>query len=416
MLALVGLVLFATYRSSDESDAIGQVEIWGVYDKRDFDRYLNFAEDRHDGLSRVSYRQFNEANFNQEVLEALARGEAPDLLLIRDDLLYSYLDKVYTITPSTYSRSMFTDNFVDGAEILFQNDGIVGLPLVADPLMMYWNRDLFATAGVAQPPTSWTEFFELAQDLAVVDESLSVQRAAIAFGETINVDYFRSIIATLIFQVGNPIIAQDSDGDYQAELDGGRNTESAYAALRFYTEFSDASKAVYTWNRSMPDSENAFLAGRLAVHFAPLSAVRSIRERNPNLNFALAEIPTVDTSISKTKAVHADFYSFVIPRSSDNVGGAFQAAVLLTGEAPMRYFAEQGNFAPVRRSLVSEPSQESYQDIAKREALYARTFLDPNPDNTTQVLANMVEYITSGQRSIDSSIYVSNAALDDSIR
>ncbi len=414
-LIVLGVVAFSTYRGgSTPSKELGSVEIWGTFDQGAFDRYLQFSQNLYEALANVRYRQFNESTFHLDILEALASGQSPDLLFIKDQDLHRYLNKIFTITADRYPRSLYEDNFVDGANIFMQNGGIVALPLASDPLVMLWNRDLFASAGIARPPESWRDFFELTERLSVVvDDSITINQSAISFGETTNVDHFKSIIVTLLLQLGNPIVTYDNNGRPRAILEGDQNTESAHQAVRFYTEFSDPSTSVYSWNRSMPDSENAFLSGRLAVYFAPISTIGSLRLKNPNLNFAVAEIPSVasDGSGSIRKSVYAPLYGFVIPRVSPNLSGAFQAATLLTENGPMREFTTYNNVAPVRRDLIQETSQEVFQDIIKRESLYGRSFLDPDPVESNEVFQRMVEYITSGQRSIDDAVYQSSAEL-----
>lgn len=411
-LAIGGVIAFATYRTEQPAQLVGEVEIWGTYNKDIFDDYLRTLKRQDDSLSKVSYRELDERNFRDSVLEAMASGNSPDLLFIPEYELHDYLDKIVTLNQDTYPRSTFIDNFVDAGEIYFQNGGIVGLPLAVDPIVVYWNRDIFASAGVPRPPTSWSEFFALAGTLSIIDDALSIKQSAIALGESDNINHFREIMATLILQIGNPIITQDEDGDLEAELEGDRDTESASPAVRFFTEFSDASKGAYSWNRSMPSSRDAFLAGDLAIYLAPISDLFNLRESNPNLNFAIAEIPTVDESISRRKTVYATVYGFVIPRVSSNTGGAYRAAQALTSVQGGRIFAQESGLGPAQRDLIAEPSQEAYRDIVKREALYAKTFLDPDYESTREVLANMVEFVTSGQRSISNAIFVSNAALE----
>lgn len=411
-LAVVGIIVFSTFRSQSNSDQLGKVVIWGTLDSITFNQYLESAKKQYDELERVSYVQFNEKTFKQDVLESLASGAAPDLLFISDGRLRDYFNKVYTLTPESYSRSLFQDNFNELSEIYFHDGGIIGLPLAADPLVMYWNRDIFASEGLVRPPSSWSEFFELAQKLSIIDDSLNIKRSAVAFGETSNVDYFRSIIATLILQLNNPITIRDSRGNIVSVIEGNSNYESAFPALRFFTEFSDASKAAYSWNRSLSSSEEAFLSGKLALYFAPASRVGPLRKKNPNLNFAIAEIPSVDKEISQKKSVHADLYGFVIPRASKNVSGAFRAAVRLTESEPMQRFVDLTGLAPVRRDLIAQPSQETYQDVLKKESLYAKTFLG-NDAVTGGIMSDMVRYITSGQRSINDAIYVANSELNE---
>ncbi len=413
LLIIGGVISFATFSAKDSGPQIGSVEIWGSYDSKQFKQYLSLMQNNFEGFDKVKYTYFPESQFDEEVLEALASGRSPDLLFIDETQMSRYLNKTYTLTSESYSKRIFQENFVELAEVYFRDGGIVALPLASDPLVMYWNRDLFASAGLAQPPKSWPDFFELAPELSIVDESLNVLQSTIAFGETRNVNYYREILATLLFQIGNPITYQAQDGNMYAILKGNDTVESALPVLRFYTEFSDASKGVYSWNRSLLSAEEQFLAGKLAVYFAPASDIAGLRLKNPNLNFAIAEIPAVDEDVSRRKSVHARLHGFMIPRASDNIGGAFTAATNMTSQLGANLFLDLSNLAPVRRDLVNTVSEEVYQDVLKTEAIYARTFIDPNEQSTNGIFSRMIEYITSGQRSIDQAISVSNAELDE---
>jgi hypothetical protein len=50
----------------------------------------------------------------------------------------------------------------------------------------------------------------------------------------------------------------------------------------------------------MPNSLDYFLSGRLATYFGFVSEAPRIRFKNPNLNFDVAEIPSVEKLDNKT--------------------------------------------------------------------------------------------------------------------
>jgi hypothetical protein len=103
----------------------------------------------------------------------------------------------------------------------------------------------------------------------------------------------KEILATLFFQSGNNITERspvtgevsaviDKDLEKEFEDASGTPTESV---LDFYTSFANPSKSLYSWNRSLPNSENAFLNGDLAFYFGYASEIKRIQDKNPNLNF-----------------------------------------------------------------------------------------------------------------------------------
>ena len=48
---------------------------------------------------------------------------------------------------------------------------------MADPLVMYWNQDIFTSSGIAQPPKTWTEFLSIIPELSVTDELGTVYKS-----------------------------------------------------------------------------------------------------------------------------------------------------------------------------------------------------------------------------------------------
>ena len=65
-------------------------------------------------------------------------------------------DKVFIIPYANFSQSQFTNTFADGANPYLASSGVVGVPVLIDPLVMYWNRDMLKTAGIAEPTPDWT--------------------------------------------------------------------------------------------------------------------------------------------------------------------------------------------------------------------------------------------------------------------
>ena len=64
-------------------------------------------------------------------------------------------------------------------------------------------------------------------------------------------------------------------------------------AIRFYTDFSNPSKRVYTWNRQLHYSVDACVEGKNAIIFDYAYNVPLIRERAPYLSFDIASMPQI---------------------------------------------------------------------------------------------------------------------------
>ncbi len=94
---------------------------------------------------------------SEELVAALASGQGPALVIMPHDLLVSQGDKLTPIPFSIVSERAFLDTYLDGASVFLSNNGILALPILVDPVVMYWNKDLFASAGI---PTPWSSRLE----------------------------------------------------------------------------------------------------------------------------------------------------------------------------------------------------------------------------------------------------------------
>ena len=51
------------------------------------------------------------------------------------------------IPSSALSQSQFESTFIDAASPFVASNGILGVPILADPLVLYWNKDMLSSAG-----------------------------------------------------------------------------------------------------------------------------------------------------------------------------------------------------------------------------------------------------------------------------
>jgi ABC-type glycerol-3-phosphate transport system substrate-binding protein len=275
------------------------------------------------------------------------------------------------------------------------------VPFVVDPLVMYWNRDLVTGAGFAKPANTWNELFTQIPKLTVKDSSLNVTTSAIALGEWSNVRYSKEILGTLIMQAGNQIVVRDSQTNpgkdlYKAVLDTTVNQSIAPAAdaLGFFTEFSNPTKDIYSWNRSLRDSQSAFIAGDLAYYIGFASEVRLLKVKNPNLNYDMALLPQPVGTQKRT--TFGKMQALAIVKQSPNTASAFNLITVLTGAQGMGEFASISGLAPARRDLLATPPNDPYSPIVYSSALFASGWLDPDRIKTDTIFKDMANAVTTG--------------------
>jgi len=413
LFAAVGFAIFAGVGDffGSKKGANVPIQIWGTIDHRVMKVLLEDIRDTHKNFDFVSYVEKDPRTFESEFVEVLATGRGPDLMLLPHDLIVPHQNKLVIIPYDTFSERSFKDTFIEEGELFLTQNGILGLPFRVDPLVMYWNRALFADNGIASPPLFWDEFFLLAPRLTKRDQASNILKSFVSLGEYGNVLNGKAILSALIMQTGNPIVAQGNQGRFSTLSGGSGNAE---AALRFYTEFSNPVKSTYSWNRALPQSRTMFLAGDLALYFGFASELSELRAANPNLNFDVASFP--QSRESGTKRTFGNLSAFVIPRTSTVPNAAFSAALVLTGAPALEMLATHTGLPPVRRDLLSRPPTDAYRTIFYASALQADAWLDPNRNETDRVFRAMVEGVTSGRADLRSAIQTAHAELENLLK
>ncbi len=394
-MAILAVVLVRLVEPSNPIDnTYGEVYIWGSVEAGTFRNIKNQLVEVDPSFRKVEYFYVDERDFDDELVNAIAEGRSPDLIILPAESLVKHRAKLLAFE---YDPRAYRDTYLDAGEIFLLSDGQYALPFLIDPLVMYWNRDLYGTGGLAQPPSTWEQMQSTAvPSLTVRDTRRNIIQSAMAFGEFRNVTHPKEVLMAMTMQTGSRLVSENERG-YVVEIDkpivqGERAPLSA--ALDFYTDFSNSNSPVYTWNRALPRDENAFVAGDLATYFGFGSEAEQLAAKNPNLNFDIAEIPQI--SGATVKRTYGRVYGLAIPKAAFNQNGAYAVAQILAGEASA-IFAQATNMASANRQVVVSGDASPYRALIERTALTARTWLDPDPVATDAVFQQMIEDVVSNR-------------------
>lgn len=401
--AVAGILIFAFLVGSNSAGTIGEVTVWGPFDEDAVSTVLRQLMDQDDRLKQVTYVQKSPESFTQELTNALASGTGPDLFILDSEHTVVDASKILAIPYETLSREQYSDLFVEGANVFLSPEGVLGVPLAVNPMVMYWNRDMFANAGLAQPPAYWDELYAMSRAMTQKSDSGIVTKSTVAFGEFANVSHAKAILSTLIMQAGGTITGRDRQGALVPGLiaRNGESTQPTLSALQFFAGFANPANDYYSWNRSRPQSREAFAAGDLAVYIGYASEEPLLRTLNPNLNFAVAAMPQVRGS---ARAIDGGIvYALVTPRAAKNPAGGQTAAYLLGSPEASRKLSAVLGYVSARRDALAAPLQGN-DDLYRRQALIVKTWEDPNPVETEAIFRGMIESVTSGAASVQSAV------------
>lgn len=265
----------------------------------------------------VEYRALQFDELVNETLRAYASGNAPDIVSFDnpDFALFSSRGAMLDITDMVAASDIIKpENYFEGPMNSVMWDGrIFGIPKYTDTIGIFYNKDLFAAAGIEAPPQTWAEFEAAAEKLT--DKAKGVYGATFsARGNEEGTFQFLPVI-------------QMSGGSYENV-----NTEGARQWLEMAKRMIDngwASQDVLTLGQW--DSTGTFNAGNAAMAISgPWEVDRMVEDAK--FDWGVTLLPTFEAGAERSSAL-----------------GGFDLGIMSTTKHPeeafraLEYFASQDN-------------------------------------------------------------------------
>lgn len=410
-MAIFGILVFSgaiKIGSNNSPGSLGTVTLWGTV-KSSLMSSIVEQFNKENPTIILKYQQKSADSFDQDLLEALASGTGPDIFLLPDNLAFHYANKIFTVPYSSFPVVSFKNSFAGAGEIFLTSNGTLSFPLSVDPLVMYYNRSTLDTNGIVSPPTSWDELASLVPVLTKRDESGKIIKSTVALGHFSNVNNAKDILAAMFMQTGNQIVSENN-GVFSSDLNTLAFNYNLPSILKFYTNFADPNQGVYSWNRSFSISNDAFSREDSAFYFGFASELKSLINRNPNQNLAVAPFPQNKNVGFKLTGAHVTGVSILA--SSKNFNAAYTVANLMATGNFAAKFAEVTGTVPARRDLLRNKPEDSFSPIFYNSALYSRSWMDPSPSGTNDIFRSMIDGVLANNMTVDNAISDASAKLN----
>ncbi len=397
--------LFSSSSKTASTTPTGSVVVWGVLPFADMQKYVDNFNSENYGYT-LDYSQHNPDTFYQDVINALANGQSPDLVIINSEQYSQLSSKLYTIPFTAYTERQYRDTNIDGGQLFLSSTGIGALPLLVDPLVVYYNKDILASKNFLVPPKTWDDLQAAIPFLTKRDTKRQIIQSTVALGEANNILHARDILSTLFLQTGNPIVSNQ-----KAVLNNGSSateTPASVEALNYYTSFANPTTDNYTWNSSLPESLQNFLAGKSAFYIGRASELFQIQSQNPNLNFDVTQM--FQSSTGGRSVTYGSMLAVGIMAKAPNSIAAYAAANQLASSASIDMLSKQFSLPPVRRDLLQISQSNPYVSVFFQAALSAFSWPDPNPTSTNTIFRDMINNVNSN--TTDTQTAIDNATRD----
>ena len=378
----------------------GSITVWGTLPRDAVDPMIEVFNKTYKEVS-VTYSEKDPAVFQSEFVEALASGNGPDLITITPSNIIQNKNKLFVVPYASLPEATFRTTFIDTGSVYLADTGVLAFPLIIDPMIMYYNKDLLSSAFSVRPPENWDELVALNKVITKKDDAGRLMTETVALGTFDNITNAKDLIALMILQAGNKIVDFDRATKKYISVFGqssGNGVSPVAQAIKFYTSFANvADNDHYSWAPTLPKDKTQFIAGNLATYLGYASELVEIRQKNPNLNFDITLMP--QRASSPVKMTYGNITGIAVVKASKNPTLALLVAQQFASkDAIMAYLNYDPTAVPARKDLLE---QGAIQDDARKSLLYksaiiARSWVDPDARQTTDLFKKFIDQINAG--------------------
>jgi multiple sugar transport system substrate-binding protein len=280
---------------------------------------------------------------DQQTSTMVQNGNPPDILNLnvyasyaKDGLLYNSDEVLADSTKADIIDAFVKSGTYDGK--------LYGFPDLSSVRALFYNKDLFAKAGVASPPRTWDEFVSAAQKVTALGNG------TVGYAEPLGPEEAQAEFSIWTFNNGG---GWKSDGEWT--INSPENVET----LQFLKDLA----VKYKVTQNNPGKTNRtdgafslFQSGKagMVVGFGPLSA--KLDTDYPNIDYGIAPMPTRDGGPPQTYGVTDYLMAFKKPGNQEAVKKFYE---LYYAPDQINTWIRSEGFLPVTKSGLKVFSSDS---------------------------------------------------------
>lgn len=415
------------FKSKEEKEAAKPVQLiyWSVWDSPgDLRPLIASYRALHPNINiRVIKLRFEE--YEKKLLESFAYGKPapPDIISLHYGWLkkyiqngsivpipktvtslYQYKEKslgikeeviselrtIKTLTPYDIQQRYLNVVFNN----IVINNQIYGLPFSVDTMVLYYNRNLLDKANIPLPPTTWQEFQSAVKKITAFDnDGKTIKVAGAALGTANNIRRSADILMLLMMQNGAEII---SNNQVLFASQKTRDYNPGLEALRFYMDFSNPKKEVYTWNAEMPHALEAFANGKLAFYFGYSFDLPLIRAYSKNkIPIGITKMPQIQGAPEKHIA---NFWVQTVSSRSKNANEAWDFLLFASKPEEVKKYLSASKRPTALRELIQEQLNDNDLNIFASQLLNSQTWYSGYDYNAAEIyIQDMIQRVLKGE-------------------
>jgi multiple sugar transport system substrate-binding protein len=212
------------------------------------------------------------SDFDTKISAGMGSGDAPDVMYMWNYPAYSgglepldgYIEKEGENYKSNFYETLWNYNSI--------NDQVYGIPIGFTTHALFYNKDIFAEAGVAEPTADWTW-----EDLKAAAKTITEKTSALGFSFQMKPDPYD--FEMYLWSNGSAYCDQDG------KLEGNLNSEKSQEVFQMFQDMEKEGYAI----ASEKSGTDEFRSGAVAMYVYGSWAISSLKE--DQLNYGVTTIP-----------------------------------------------------------------------------------------------------------------------------
>ena len=378
---------------------------WRLFDDEDvFKEVLREYRAEHSNVT-IKYVKKDYQTYEQDLLNALAAGNGPDIFMLKNDWIPKHLDKIAPIPegmnlvnpvkrePQKDLPTQFKELYVPAAEqSLVVDNKIYGVPLSVDSLALYYNANLMqkilerraeslstqarkteneaeqekisqerqrVSKLLSTPPATWDDFIEVVKVVTEKDSRGNITQPAASMGTDSNVESAADILSLLMIQNNTQMVTADKKSaifNLSTKKQDGSIVYPGTSALDFYTSFAREDKETYTWNSGFPNSPDAFGQQQVPMMFQYSFYETYLKRKYPDLKFEIAPMPQIKGIVDRVD--YSYFWAETASKSTAQPVVAWDFLKFVASKENVKAYTSLTQ----NPTSLKETSKQSYQD------------------------------------------------------
>lgn len=278
-------------------------------------------------------------NYSEKIQLMLGTHQPPDLFWLKDYTSPAFL-RFNTLAPlDSYIRQdtsfQVADFFPLFRDAYKYKGQYYGFPKDFNVYVLFYNKDMFAKAGISRPPTNWQELESVAQKLT---KDTNGDGKIDQFG--LVVEPVVEMLMPFVYQNGGAL--HDKAGNPQI------NEPPFLGALDFYANLYRNKIATIPTDVGAGWNGDAFGRKNAAMVISGGWLIPYLKDGYPKISYGVAPLPQ-----GKTKATIAFTTAYVIPKEAKHPENAWKMLSYFAGKEGMKQWTKTGLAFPTRQSVAN---------------------------------------------------------------